>query len=127
MKDALGHGSNANGGTASVYHRGAFRSAASMSAPSRKLAEAAQGKAQAAMAKIDNGLHSGGINGLPPLERRHYEEIAATLATQGKTADPAAHSARVSAYANHLATTNPQFNRQRFIEAASGKGKIKRK
>jgi hypothetical protein len=110
MKDALGHGSDERGGKQA----------------------AVSSKAAAAL----KGIHSGQIDKLPDLQRRHFQEIAATLLASAppgfaaggfpdKTANDAvkAYSARVSDVADKLATTNPEFNRGKFIEAAYGKGK----
>lgn len=117
MKDARGHGSNSHGGTHSTGF-GQFH------VKGRPVKADQVARAQKAMASIDNGIHSGQINALPPLERRHYEVMAMELARQGNNAaDRDAHSKRISTYADRLASTNPQFNRQRFIEAASGKRK----
>lgn len=86
MKDALGHGSNAN------------------------------------------GLHSATINELPAkMTKAHFQVIAQRLqsAHPGANASPEAlaeHSALISQYADRLALSNPRFDRQRFIEAVSGKG-----
>lgn len=122
MKDAKGHGSNGRGAQGkTVFYRGGMRDPATMGENSKRTSLQADDKAASVMDKIENGIHSGQINSLPALQKRHYYNIATTLAEQGKTADPAEHSRRVTEYANRLSTTNPQFNRQRFIEAASGK------
>lgn len=74
----------------------------------------------------DAGLHAAGISGLPKkLTRAHFEQIAENLlktkpADESDRAANEAFSARLSAAADHLATTNPGFNRNRFIAAASG-------
>lgn len=72
------------------------------------------------------GTHAGGIVNLPKkLNRAHFEQIAEQL-LKTKPADESdlkansAFSDRLSAAADHLATTNPGFNRNRFIAAASG-------
>lgn len=84
-----------------------------------------------------NGAHSMQINNLPAkMTRAHFEQIAASLraqAPQGKAGnfvdpnDPRnpqsnaawdAHNARVSAMADHLATTNPGFRRDLFVKAS---------
>lgn len=84
-----------------------------------------------------NGTHSGAINKLPAkMTRAHFEQIAASLraqAPQGKAGDFVdpndprnpqsnaawdAHNARVSAMADHLATTNPGFRRDLFVKAS---------
>lgn len=77
MKDALGHGSNAN------------------------------------------GAHSVQINNLPAKMGRAHFEVIANMLKSGKPADNASTAEHT---ADKLATTNPGFNRQRFIEAAAGKG-----
>lgn len=65
-----------------------------------------------------NGLHSAMINALPAkLGRRHFEQIAEQLRSQALI-DPAGHAARVSAMADHLSTTNPQFRRDLFVKAS---------
>lgn len=54
----------------------------------------------------------------PPMERRHFELIAKTIADYGYPLDQrrlAPHFARV------LAHTNPNFNRARFLEACGVK------
>jgi len=71
------------------------------------------------------GTHSATIAKLPKMGRAHFEQIAANLLAS-KPADESnrsaneAFSARLSAAADKLATTNPGFNRNRFIAAASG-------
>lgn len=124
MKDAMGHGSNGKGGAAAantgkVYHRGAMRDANNLSGTNAKNAIAADDKAARVMASIDNGAHSGAINALPALQRRHYENIAATLKAQGVGVDADKHAERVANYASRLSMTNPQFNRGRFIKAST--------
>jgi hypothetical protein len=65
------------------------------------------------------GLHSAGVQATPQLQRRHFEAIAAELKSAPDAGSPA-HSARVSAMADKLATTNPGFRRDFFIKAATG-------
>jgi hypothetical protein len=111
MKDALGHGSNERGGK--------------------------QAAVSAKAAAVLKGIHAGQIDKLPDLQRRHFQEIAATLLASApsgfqaggfpdKAANDAikAYSARVSDVADKLATTNPEFNRGKFIEAAYGKSGV---
>jgi hypothetical protein len=115
MKDAQGHGSNARGfSMLDVNGKGIM--------PSRPFREGTAH--QVALAedhgKIDNGIHSQTINDLPQMQRRHYENIAAELKAQGASAKSSVdHGSRVRQYADRLATTNPLFNRQRFISAAT--------
>lgn len=72
------------------------------------------------------GTHSAGIVKLPKLGRAAFQQIAQNLFGQ-KPQDPndlkanTAFSDRLTAAADKLAMTNPGFNRQKFIEAASGK------
>lgn len=72
------------------------------------------------------GTHAAGIANLPKkLTRAHFEQIAENLlktkpADESDRAANAAFSARLTAAADHLSTTNPGFNRNRFIAAASG-------
>jgi hypothetical protein len=65
------------------------------------------------------GAHAGGVQATPKLQRRHFEAIAAELKSAPDAGSPA-HSQRVSAMADKLATTNPGFRRDFFIKAASG-------
>jgi hypothetical protein len=73
------------------------------------------------------GTHAEMINNLPgKMNRAHFEVIANMLksekpADDAPTAEHTAFQTKLSAYADKLATTNPGFNRQRFIEAAVGK------
>lgn len=75
----------------------------------------------------DAGVHSAQINALPAkMTKAHFQVIAERLrsAQPGANATPeehAAHAALVGQYADKLATTNPGFNRQRFMEAIGGK------
>lgn len=62
----------------------------------------------------DAGLHSGGVQATPKLQRRHFEAIAAEL--KGRNAAPD----EVHAMAEKLATTNPGFRRDFFVAAATG-------
>ncbi len=85
----------------------------------------------------DAGAHAQAVAKLPAkMGRRHFEQIAADLRAQaphgpaGNFVDPNdprnpqsnaawdAHNARVSAMADHLATTNPGFRRDLFVKAA---------
>lgn len=72
------------------------------------------------------GEHSAAIDKLPKLGQAHFQVIAQHLFGQ-KPQDPndlkanTAFSDRLTAAADKLSTTNPGFNRQRFIEAAVGK------
>lgn len=72
------------------------------------------------------GEHASGIQkSVPRLTRAHFEHIAEQLlATKPRDeSDRAANeafSARLSAAADKLSGTNPGFNRNRFIAAASG-------
>lgn len=65
------------------------------------------------------GAHAQGTTSTPQLQRRHFEAIAADLKNAPDAGSPA-HSQRVSAMADKLATTNPGFRRDFFIKAASG-------
>jgi hypothetical protein len=122
-KDALGHGSNNRGGAAKgdlVYSRNSLRPMSVLSDKAKRLAGQADDTAMRVMGKIDNGIHSQTINDLPQMQRRHYENIAAELKAQGASAKSSVdHGSRVRQYADRLATTNPLFNRQRFISAAT--------
>lgn len=65
------------------------------------------------------GAHAGFIQNLPKkMGRRHFEQIAETLRSAA-TSDPAGHYGRLEAMMNHLATTNPNFNREMFAKAAT--------
>jgi hypothetical protein len=64
----------------------------------------------------NTGLHSGGTQKTPQLQRRHFEAIAADL--KAKSASPE----EVHAMADKLATTNPGFRRDFFVAAATGGG-----
>lgn len=85
----------------------------------------------------ERGTHSDMIAKLPAkMGRRHFEQIAEQLRAQAPHGpaknfldphDPRnpqsnaawdAHNARVSAMADHLATTNPGFRRDLFIKAS---------
>jgi hypothetical protein len=64
------------------------------------------------------GTHSTGIVKLPKkLNRAHFEQIAENLRSSG------ADDAKIASMAAQLATTNPGFNRERFIAAVKGDSK----
>jgi hypothetical protein len=76
------------------------------------------------------GVHSTPINNLPAkMTKAHFQIIAQMLRDSAPGADAseeekAGHMATVNAYAAKLATTNPGFNRQRFMDAVTS-GKVK--
>lgn len=55
----------------------------------------------------------------PVFEHRHYKRIAAIIAEMN-SGQPIYHGELVEMFAERLAGTNPAFNRDRFIAAASG-------
>lgn len=109
MKDAKGHGSNTRGAVSK-----------GMLVKGRALKDDAHRVAMKVLDKVGGtGAHTGGIDKLPALQRRHYEAIAAELKAQGVGKNSDEHAGHVADVAAHLSTTNPNFDRVRFIKAAT--------
>jgi len=113
-KDARGHGSEARGGTTPVQSENQpFKSR--LSGPSF----------------LDphdpRAAHQSGVDQVGrTMTRQHFNLIASTLAqhAQQVRTDPHAHNALVSSFADKLAGTNPNFDRDRFKDAAGYNRKV---
>lgn len=94
-KDALGHGSNGNG----MDHQ---------------IDIAAK-----------HGVPTAHLTGAPAqMTRAHFEQIASQLRSAPDAGSPA-HSARVSAVADQISSSNPNFRRDLFVKASSPTGGYK--
>lgn len=119
MKDAKGHGSAGRGAAMD-------RLAAARQNPNHPLGVLSRVVSQGTPIAGIPAAHQAGVADATDkgatMTRQHFEMIANTLAqhAQQVRANPHAHDALVSAFADKLGKTNPKFNKAMFVKAAGG-------